>query len=269
MESAYLSLAVIGGFAFASCFQISRFRIVQSSGYALFFYAAFWGYVWFQAAALIVLISNAESIFGNFLEFWQSPIENDFISVAAQTLRYALPTEPPELATISLLSLWLGLTAWLPLNWVVHRIKSPTAIAYDLVQEWGTELEQVLHRAHREFRYLLFSLKSGKVYVAAVFQTPSLNNYNSDPGTGVFVIPMLSGYRDQATREVVFTTDYRWIESEPTVQAHELSTLIPLRQIVSVTHFDLAHYQRFAKMGAYEEYSAPDPDPERNHPDAP
>ena len=64
----------------------------------------------------------------------------------------------------------------------------------------------------------------------------------------VGLVPVLSGYRDNETRELIITTNYSAIVKqcgEPCgpfaqVSPERLKVLIPIREIVSARHFDLA-----------------------------
>ncbi len=100
------------------------------------------------------------------------------------------------------------------------------------------------------------SLRSGKSYVGMVLNSGITTGGESD----VSLIPTVSGYRDEHTRELVFTTFYGdvfddWLSSRRSAKdqrtAEEIADcftiVIPKSEVLSVRLFDMRMYGLFEK----------------------
>ena len=100
------------------------------------------------------------------------------------------------------------------------------------------------------------SLRSGKSYVGMVLNSGITTGGESD----VSLIPTASGYRNEGTRELVFTTFYGavfddWLSSRSSAMdyrtaeeiADYFTIVIPKSEIVSVRLFDMKMYGLFEK----------------------
>ena len=63
----------------------------------------------------------------------------------------------------------------------------------------------------------------------------------------VVMIPIVSGYRDQNTRELELTTNYANLLSNWDRPWDELAVVLPVTEIVSARHFDPKAYRQFDK----------------------
>lgn len=213
-ETAAFVLAIIGGYVFSLRCKITRLAILKSSGHALFYRAAFWGYIHFQASCLILLIFRSDPDLSSFFIFWLSPFDHSAATAAWTTMVDSVSVFEGDLLAPSLLAMWLGLFLWIPTNLVLGAFMPQRVLVARLVQEYGTDLEKTLMTSLAEFRMLLITLDTGKVYAGWVVRTPNLDFDNQDPGAGFDLLTFMSGYRESPTMKVVFTTDYTWIYEE-------------------------------------------------------
>ena len=220
-----LLLPLLGGYVFITYWNHTRFDARRYTGERLLFHAAL--------ARLL------------------------FLSVAFVTT-YAIAVARPRLAAAwkvfvpfpysgtSLLAFLLGVTTWYPLNkWLNHKERE----AEKAVEQWGDFLEILFTRAIQTTRQISVSLSSGKVYIG--FVTKGI-----DPAFErryIRLLPTLSGYRHNETRDLIITRDYtqvysRLIRSDPTSlfeMAERFQLVIPTSEIVSANLFDPDVYEIF------------------------
>jgi len=111
------------------------------------------------------------------------------------------------------------------------------AVAF-VVKRYGGELLKILWSAGRSRRPLMLTMKSGKVYVGIVTSSPGVSTIEKY----VVLQPTISGYRQLWTQRVRFTTTYEDVYAELKKQGREVpfGLVLPLDQIASANHFDLA-----------------------------
>lgn len=145
----------------------------------------------------------------------------------------------------SVLALLLGATAPHLLNFFWDKDQE----ARKVVQQWGDFLEMLLNQAMDEPKQVLITLKTGKLYVG--FMTRGI-----DPAYErkyIMLIPMLSGYRDDRTKEVIINTDYYEVYDQLYKSdsmffdraADEFQLVVPVHEIASANLFDPAVYALF------------------------
>ena len=229
-----LLLPLLGGYIFISCWNPTRFHARRYSGQRLVFHAALAGTILLVLAFLVG--KTAGALAPGLVAWWQRHVPFDY-------------------AGTSLIALGLGVLGWAPLNLFWDR----TEAARKAVEERGDFLEVLISTAMEESRQVSLTLKSGKVYVG--FITRSF-----DPGYDrkyIMLIPMLSGYREQETRQVVFTDDYArvydpLIDSDPAFLdrvADEFQLVVPVAEIASANLFDPEVYEMFMSGAVVEEES--------------
>jgi len=139
----------------------------------------------------------------------------------------------------SLLAFALAALTWMPLNRSVSDRDTEQGKA---VEQWGDYLERLLNRSLKETKQVSLTLRTGKVYIGFVTS-------NFDPAYErryIQLLPVLSGYRDDETKDLVITRDYarayqRMIDEDSAYLltiADEFQLVIPTAEIVSANHFD-------------------------------
>lgn len=249
-ESVVLFLAAAGGYAFTRNFKVTRLSVLKSSGYALFFRAVLWGYVFFHAACLLLLIIRLEPYWQSVLSYWLHPLENEFYRYGITVFFDSIEHYKNNLAVPSIMALWFGLFLSFPANWIF----SSKALHFRIALASGSELESILASALGNRQMLLITLDSKKVYAGWVIRTPRLDVSNQDPGTGFELLVYKSGYRHSDIHKVIFTTDYSWLldashtkSGDKSYTVDALSTFIPLHRVVTITNFDRDLYLKFQR----------------------
>lgn len=218
-----LILPLLGGYIFTSYWNPSRVNASRYSGQRLLLHAAVAGVVWLTLAFLLTTI--LASRLPVFSEAWSQLI-------------------PFEYAGTSLISFLLGAVAWVPANWFFDRDQH----AVRAVEMRGDFLETLLNKAVEETGQIMVTLSNGKVYVGFVTS-------NFDPSFDrkyMRMMPMLSGYRDEHTKDLVITNDYARVYQELiTEQSPELENadrfqlVVPVQEIRSASLFDPDVYELF------------------------
>ena len=221
-----LLLPLLGGYIFISHWNHTRFDARRYSGERLVFHSALAGVV-FLVLGLGLGLALAAWMPG-LAEWW---------------LRFV----PFEYSGTSLLAFLLGVVGWMPLNGLVNKAEVE---AQKAVEQWGDFLELLINRSIRETKQVSLTLRSGKVYIGFVMS-------GIDPAFDrryLKLLPMLSGYRDERTRDMVITRDYarvyaRLIDEDSAYLlsiADEFQLVIPTTEIVSANLFDPDIYRLFA-----------------------
>ncbi|MGB5930563.1 MAG: hypothetical protein WBH03_20445 [Cyclobacteriaceae bacterium] len=111
----------------------------------------------------------------------------------------------------------------------------------------GNELELMLETSFSDEELLQFTLDNGKFYIGWVKElpVPHVSNYTR-------IIPAFSGYRNEETRRLIFTTQYLSVYSEYLLEGKirnisdiRSDLVIDISNLVSVGYFDLEMYKRF------------------------
>jgi hypothetical protein len=134
--------------------------------------------------------------------------------------------------------------------WFLNRIGWNYAkTSKQAIQDYGGPLEKLLFRALTREKYVMVTLRSGKVYIGRV--TVSLAPQDE---TAFSLLPIKSGYREAEGR-LCLTTHYdevyeRIYETEPEPLAKEMiadfGVVIPVREVVSASLYrDDVHRRYF------------------------
>ena len=109
-----------------------------------------------------------------------------------------------------------------------------------VISNFTSEMVKLLSRAMLEVRPVSISLDNRKVYVGFIQAIPSL-----DPSRGfVRILPVISGYRDDKTLTMVFTTDYTEMLSQASV-VDDFVIVLPISSIKTLNFFDPTTHERF------------------------
>lgn len=162
----YLILPLIGGFLFLANFNPTKFRFARQSRTRFVLYTAFVG------AVLLALGRIGEMLVNSYCPGIIEWMENDFA-----LFQNALAT---------ILSLFIGATAWIPLNYIWRWENA----VHSYLDKHGDELEVMMFSATINMEALMFSMEDGKVYVGFVERMPA-DPSSMDPYFRI--VPVLSG----------------------------------------------------------------------------
>ena len=200
----------------------TRFTAERASGYHLFFRAAITG------GTLVVLAYVVTSI-ASFLCPSGSALWNSFV--------------PFAYSGTAVLSAVLGFTLPPVINLCYGREKAAKRAA----KKNGDLIELLLAESTERQVYVELSLKSGKSYIGFALNTGLEARSESD----IALLPMLSGYRRQDTRELEITTYYVPVlqeflnQPDPDVFYEDFRVIVPMAEVVSARLFDVDVYRRF------------------------
>ena len=131
-----------------------------------------------------------------------------------------------------------------------NQVIDPIYAYRRVVESRDDYLEQLLLRSIVEEDSLAFTLKSGKVYVGQVLALPTdLANERKY----IRLLPLLSGYREEGTHRLRFSTDYSKVYARLSgdgathrgTSADEFVLVLPVAEIVSANLFDWDVYEWF------------------------
>lgn len=124
-------------------------------------------------------------------------------------------------------------------NW-----KKPVEKAVD---DFGDEIEQLFKETAENENLIQVTLKNNKVYVGFVqyIPPPKESNY-------LKIIPVISGYRNNKTKKIKFTTDYYdaillYQSKEEKYNSFQMDITIKQDEILSANVFDFEVYDEFNK----------------------
>lgn len=117
----------------------------------------------------------------------------------------------------------------------------------------GGEMQRLFHYASNNVELVQVTMRCGKVYVAFIKAPPKIST-SSNRHNFLSILPILSGYRTQETKEIVFTTDYadplRNARDDPALfeevsRAMEHGIIIDKREILIASIWRMDIYERF------------------------
>lgn len=176
-----LLLPLIGGYLFITLWQRTRYAVLRADGQRLLLNSACAGAFFLSLATLLVVYGEQTDWGVEINRVWHR-------------------TVPFQYSGRTFLAFLLGTFGWWPLN----RIWSKDAEIQRVILEKGDALEVLLRRAVGEKRWVALTVKSGKVYVGLV--TMIFNP--AFPLEHIKLVPMLSGYRREPDKHLIFTNFY-------------------------------------------------------------
>ena len=214
-----LLIPALGSYWFLTRFDGTRDRMARATGYQVVIRSAIAGLVLFGIARLVVATAD-----------WALP------QVGALWTRIL----PIADSGTSALSFVLGMAAAPVFNRLPCFARGKAQ--RQLAEEEGNLIELLVQDAIDNRRYAELSLQSGKVYIGLPLRSPLASRDQGD----IAMIPILSGYRDEPTRQLVLERDYsQAIYSQINKKdwrLEDLRIVVPLREIVSARLFDPAAY---------------------------
>lgn len=229
-------LPLLGGYIFIINWNQTKYKAARYSGNRLTLTASIAGTVFLLLAISLVGIGQFYGFSLN--QLWQSWIEIEYFD-------------------ISIIAFLLGGLTWLPLNLVTdaeyHRIKA--------IKSQNDVFEILCDQAIRETKLLLFTLKSGKVYIG-------ITTVAYNPGVDrkyIQLLPFFSGYRKEEDKTLVLTTSYLQADEAMTQErsqpnspsgdrpvepveigddAETFEVVLPVVEIQSASRFDITRYDQ-------------------------
>ena len=120
-----------------------------------------------------------------------------------------------------------------------------------IIQCFGLEkkLPRVYDNFHRkcidwENQTVILTLKNGKAYIAVLWKYPESPTARHESQT-ISIVPYSSGYRDDVTKEIIWTTHYPEYEND--MQFLDMEIIIPRSEIVTFGKFNEKVFDYFYK----------------------
>ena len=213
-------IPALAGYLFLVQFNLTRDRLSRDAGYHVVFKAAACGAVLFYVARAAV----------GALDY--------HVPALSVLWRGFLPIEFSGTASVCLV---LGCV----LPWILNlfpfadREKARRAAAKEEGNQIGLVIDDALLRNHM----VELTLASGKSYVGIPVGSAPGDKESGD----VAVIPMRSGYRDDETKTLAFTTNYAEVivSRLDELAPEDFKVALPLRDIASARRFDPVAYRAF------------------------
>ncbi|GFE84978.1 hypothetical protein GCM10011487_69780 [Steroidobacter agaridevorans] len=142
----------------------------------------------------------------------------------------------------------IGATLWLPLNMI---IPPQDALSWLHRSEQTNELDAFLYSAAAKQLLVLLSLADGKFYVGYIQQ---LSKNPTAQSSWVRILPVVSGYRTDVSKELNFTTFYQDVYEDLSKKSDfneesllSFTKILPIANITSANPFDPNIYMLFAR----------------------
>jgi hypothetical protein len=240
--SLLLLLALTGGFLFTYRWLPTYYIIQREEGQGLIFVAA-------CAAFPLLLVSSGSLWLAD--RFLPASLTGTVSDVGA-VLVEPYVVKPFEASTFAA---FFGALVW---GWILPRLLNiyyrPERASNLIIDRYAGELEKLMYRAMGEFLLVSVTLKSRKVYVGWPVRALIPEPRRADIRPHIRLQPAISGYREEATQELVFTTDYHRVyrridEADiPGLNADDLQMVIPVEEILSANFFSTDIEQEWFEM---------------------
>ena len=209
-----LLIPALGGYLFVARFNATRDGLRRESGYHVVFWSAITGILLFGASQYLLLLLDLFLAPSNSMRnggiHWKAAFPDDYSAAAA-------------------LSVAIGwLLPWL-LNPFTDRLKARRLTA----QKAGDHIGLIVDEAFGTGQLIEVWLESGKTYVGA----PVARTFVARGDQGdLLIVPVLSGYRDTATRQLKITADYasvlRHKLDQSDLKPSDFRVAIPMREVI-------------------------------------
>ena len=232
-----LLLPALGGYLALRFWNRTRFFLARQDGYRFVLWVALAAAALLAASTLLVAALYATGAGESAARGWHRvvPFAHSGKAVAALALGAAAPI---------LLNRVPRIVRWGFPGWNSERYWAERAL-----DTAGDELELLLFRSLVHKMLVMATLSSGKVYVGFVTRSlpPDVERRY------LRLLPVASGYRDGADRQVRFTTLYEEVRQQAGdvgsplygLLDQDFEIVIPVREVVSVNLFDFVAYEAF------------------------
>lgn len=227
--SALVLLAIaVAGSCFVRSYPRARYQQARCVGWDAYFHVASWGTLLFVAAFTVTLLLD-----------WLN-VPSKVLGLFGFSMHDVLPVY--EMSALSLKTGFAGLLSMVlgpALGRLFNNRANQQAMTGYLASEY--DLERMLYVSSTQGSLVQISLKSRKVYIGLVFDGSIADNAGQHEQFLIF--PVLSGYRDTGTLEMVLTNSYQsFYETLDTDGwerfAGQFQTLIWVSEISSMAYFD-------------------------------
>lgn len=223
-------LALAGGFLFSHLCYYTRYKASRAETQRLLFLSACWGVGMLVLSRLVdlMILKLCPGIYDFGADLWGIFAPQD-----------------PGLALFSRTFLLGLILPWIlngfpptPLSREVHA-----RVSRRVIKQYGSGMEKLLYDSIDRVIPVAITLKSHKVYIgwpilAPFIWDPRFTSQMED----LSLLPAVSGYRDEETKKLKLTTDYRDVYEAAFLEKHSLSAtdfaiVIRLEEIVSANLF--------------------------------
>lgn len=239
-----LAVILVCGFIYTTLNLKSRYRQLRSSGWGTYFHVAAWGLLFTFLGIVVTEILDLADVPTHILsQFWPNPVQamNDALAKASNG-----EVNPREMciaaSSITLALFFGGIAAF------VHR--NPSKRLDTLLKICVTDgVEYLVAESMKFGRLISVTLESRKCYVGFAYKDHS----DRKKMDSLALIPILSGYRDENTLELVVTRNYHdyYVENDivdwegPNLSISDFRVVIPLSRVVQLSLFDIETYVKF------------------------
>lgn len=242
-----LVLPLVGGFVLFSTWRWTHYYGAREDGQRLYLRSAFYGafLTVFSGLAHILLFVNFDSY-------------QHFIETVASILNtpdaHGIGQRPSQMVILFSTIIWgivlgqvFSLPSWLafvrfPWRWARYELE----MAY---KRKSSDLELLILKSQDRSLPIMITLAIGKVYVG----WPTENVPPSEDRKTLRILPITSGYRDDITHKVHFTTEYLQVQEESGLNDNLLEVTINAEQIVSSRLFDWNIYAKHFRQESQDE----------------
>ncbi len=226
-----LLLPLVGGYLFLYFFKLTHILAKRLEGQQLIIFSAL-------PATFFLLLSILTTYFGSLL----------FPRIALAWGKII----PFQYSGTAIISFILGLSLPFILNFFIseeHQLK----LIRKLIKRDGEAFEVLVDKAIHEEKQLALTLKNHKVYIGYVTRT---FNPFQEKTKFIKLLPTLSGYRDDKTKELHIITSYLEVYKELIKGKHsaiknlkfdDFEIAIAVSEILSANIFDVNAYYEFNK----------------------
>lgn len=202
--------SLVGGYAFSTIWTPSLYHAARESGHRLYLRVVFYTIFLLLISLFIhILLFVNSQYYINFIEFIGvfvnlSPNELSIFSQSSKIsiliLSFILG---PLLGHLLNFPKWAFITnIYLPILEIKPFFLYEKMILQHAIK--NNDFEKLIARSVYDKFPILFTLEAGKVYVGWSVSVPNPTQERKS----VRILPIISGYRDNKTKKVIFTTDY-------------------------------------------------------------
>lgn len=235
-------IILVSGYIVTRSFLPLRYRIVRESGYHIYLRSGLAGFIVFIISFLsfvIIDLYDLPSLLMNTLNIAISDIPH-FYLMEDEGYKWGL-----------LLMLCILISALLHLSFNIYYRK-PSRRFKTLIKIVNP-MERILFDACANAYPICITLDSNKVYVGLLETVPPVDDGRIEY---LRMLPLLSGFRDQNSLTINFTTNYyehyrdgELDKSSEWLTLDLFSIVIPEREVVSISNFDIDVYKKFLSQG--------------------
>ena len=219
MDLELLLLPALGGYWLITNTNRFRFKLARETGNRLFFASAIAGILLISVARLIAVLA-----YPTVTEAWKETWNN-----------YAPFSHSGTVAIGAILALLIPC--------LLNRFEDKRTAAKRAAKANGDLVECVLQDAVENGTLVEVSLRNNKAYVGWVQES----GVDARDECDVSLIPIMSGYRDSASLQLVLTTNYAKAVSQLQEPREKFIVVFPMPEIVLAKPFDPKAYVQFAK----------------------